>query len=130
LALRFKKDDVWADVFIYGAGRSDIPDRYDAGESAGQLRAAASDIDKAVKMGAYTSATEGRSYFVPAKGVPRLDCRDFAIVRPDGPRNSILCVTNRNGRFVKIRITTREPLAKNRSVQSFLSYWSKYSPPK
>ncbi|GLS17482.1 hypothetical protein GCM10007874_04970 [Labrys miyagiensis] len=119
----------WADVYVYDWARKDIPDHYNEKTSYDELALVGQAINKAVQIGAYRSATPTGSFAVPASGIPRLNCDRFLIEPKTGDaRESIACVTNRNGRFVKIRLDGPKgalDLGKpgSNSINAFLKAW-------
>lgn len=116
----------WADVYVYDKRRSDLPERYDATVSSAELAAATGDIARAAQVGAYRSATPRGEFSVPASGQPRLDCASFLLVAPDGEeRDSIACLTNRSGKFIKVRLDGPRGSLTPKTVSAFLQAWVK-----
>lgn len=114
----------WADVYVYDKRRSDIPERYDAGVSTAELAVANGDIAKAAQAGAYRSATPRENFSIPAAGKPRFDCSSFLIVAPDGEqRDSVACVTNRAGKFIKVRLDGPKATLTSKAVNGFMKAW-------
>jgi hypothetical protein len=114
----------WADVYVYTLGRSNIPQTYESGFSKTQYEQAASVIPKAAQMGAYRSAKPLKAFSLPARGTPRFDCGRFAIVSKEGQANdSVLCVTNRNGKFIKVRLSGPKGSLTNAEVSGFITPW-------
>ena len=117
----YRHGDQWADVYVYTLGRSDIPRAYDQAASKAQYEQAAGDIREAAAKGYYRSAKALGSY--PAPGFA---CGRFGIVSKAGDTNdSILCVTTRKGRFLKLRLSGPEGELSGPSIDSFIGAWVK-----
>ena len=117
----YRRGDQWADVYVYTLGRGNIAQAYDPAASKAQYKQAAGDITEAAARGYYRSAEALGSY--PA---PSFECGRFSIVGKAGESNdSILCVTTRKGRFLKLRLSG--PLGKlsGPTIDGFIGAWVK-----
>ena len=117
----YRHGDQWADVYVYTLGRGNIAQAYDPAASKAQYKQAAGDITEAAARGYYRSAEALGSY--PA---PSFECGRFSIVGKAGESNdSILCVTTRKGKFLKLRLTGPQGKLSGPSIDGFISAWAK-----
>ena len=106
---------------VYTLGRGNIAQAYDPAASKAQYKQAAGDITEAAARGYYRSAEALGSY--PA---PSFECGRFSIVGKAGESNdSILCVTTRKGKFLKLRLTGPQGKLSGPSIDGFISAWAK-----
>jgi len=120
----YRKGAQWADVYIYALGRDDIPARYDEATSQEQFVQASEDIQNAAKAGMYRKASLRGAFTVPESGTPRLDCARYDLVDREGePHDSILCVTNQRGKFLKIRLSGPPGSLPPEAANRFLKPW-------
>lgn len=120
----YVKDQVWADVYVYTDGRDNLPKRYDPAVSQAEYQSSAGAIDQAVSAGVYKSATAQGTVTLSNGGAPSFHCGRFVIVTKDQQnRDSLLCLTNRNGTFIKLRMSAPQGAFATTDTVEFVRFW-------
>jgi len=118
--VRYRQPGWTIDVYVYDLGRSSIPDAVESNVVRGQLQQAQRDI-----FDAYAKVELQRSYVMrDGGGHPRLQCADFAYVHEKtGPVDSVLCLTSRDRKFLKFRMTSERHADSQAEAMLFLNAW-------
>lgn len=125
----YRKGMISADVFAYTLGRSDIPAGYDRQAAQDQLAQAGREIKAAVEKDIYRLAEAGRALVISSDDSPdRLDCNRYTIVTQNSEHfDTLVCVTTRDGKFLKLRLIGPEGRLNNASITPFLQAWLRRS---
>ena len=125
----YRKGMISADVFAYTLGRSDIPAGYDGQATQDQLAQAGREIKAAVDEDVYRLAEAGRALVISSDDSPdRLDCDRYNIVTQNSEHfDTLVCVTTRDGKFLKFRLVGPEGRLNNASITPFLQAWLRRS---
>jgi len=125
--VRYQKPGWAIDIFIYDLRRAAISDDVGSDVVKAQLAQAQGDVFEQQRRGVYSQVKVTGAYTLKDKGGrDRFLCDDFSYVRqPEGSVDSFLCVTGRNNKFVKFRLTTRHDRRSGAEARRFMEAWLK-----
>ena len=119
--VRYRQPGWMIDIYIYDLGRSSIPDDVGSNVVRSQFQQAERDV-----FNTYAKVELKRSYVIrDGSGRPRLQCADYAYVHEKtGPVDSVLCLTSRNRKFLKFRMTGERRADSQAEAMLFLNAWT------
>jgi len=99
-----------ATVILYDGGQTRRPEGGGGPDVLQHLRAAGGDLNEMVRLGRYRAVEPQGGMEVGGGTDGSVRCSLFRIVQADGrATGDSVCMTVRNGRFVKVRLTVEDP---------------------
>jgi hypothetical protein len=112
------------DVFIYDLKRAAIPDDAKSAIVRAEFERARADAFLAQPSGLYAQVYLRRNFTIDDGRRTRFQCAAFHLTR-DGakPQDGFLCVTARNNKFVKLRLTTLSDRSSEAVARRYIAAW-------
>lgn len=110
-------------LYIYDLGLKSVPDDISSPVVSRQFAQARSDIAVA-QAGAAALGSTGQLTLADARNRPRLTCEGFELKRADQPPvTTYLCLGVVDGKFFKVRMTTRQHEGAQDELRRFVGAW-------
>lgn len=124
-SVAYEAPDWMINIFVYDLGKPAISGDLESDELAAQFDDAIADIEAAGQQGVYDKVTPLRKFTVEGLDrTPHFRCASYTMRVPGrGDVDSFLCLTAREGKFVKFRATTEQSEDSEGVLRQYLGAW-------